>query len=67
MDSSKSELRCLNCGQSEQETPLIPFRYNGNQQWICSQCLPTLIHAPQKLTGKLENAEHIKPAAHHKH
>jgi hypothetical protein len=67
MSSSKSELHCLNCEQSERETPLLHLHFNGDEKWICSQCLPTLIHAPQKLVGKLENAEQIKPAAHHKH
>jgi hypothetical protein len=67
MSSSKKGKSCLNCEQSEHETPLLYLRYNGDEQWICSQCLPTLIHAPQKLTGKLDNAEQIKPAAHHTH
>ena len=67
MSSSKSGLHCLNCEQSEREAPLLHLHYNGNELWICSQCLPTLIHAPQKLVGKLENAENIKPATHNKH
>jgi hypothetical protein len=67
MSSSKSGLHCLNCEQSERETPLLHMHYNGDELWICSQCLPTLIHAPQKLVGKLENAEQIRPAAQHKH
>jgi hypothetical protein len=67
MSFSKSMLHCLNCEQSERETPLLQMRYNGDEIWICSQCLPTLIHAPQKLIGKLENAEQIRPAAHNKH
>jgi hypothetical protein len=67
MSPSKSELHCLNCEQSERETPLLYLHYNGDELWICSQCLPTLIHAPQKLVGKLANAEQIRPAAKHKH
>jgi hypothetical protein len=67
MPLSKSGEQCLNCGQSEYETPLLHLRYDGSEQWICSQCLPTLIHAPQKMAGKLKNAENIKPAAHQKH
>jgi len=67
MSSSKSLLHCLNCEQSDRETPLLHMHYNGDEVWICSQCLPTLIHAPQKLIGKLANAEQIRPAAHHKH
>ncbi len=66
MSSSKSGLHCLNCEQSEREIPLLHLHYNGDELWICSQCLPTLIHAPQKLIGKLENAEQIRPTAQHK-
>ncbi|MCU0411204.1 MAG: hypothetical protein MUF82_01545 [Bacteroidetes bacterium] len=60
-------LFCLSCSRPESETPLIALRYAGSEAWICSQCLPTLIHAPQKLAGKLANAEQIKPAPHHSH
>ncbi len=67
MAIEKSALHCLNCEKSERETPLLHLHYGGEELWICSQCLPTLIHAPQKLVGKIENAEQIKPAAQHKH
>jgi len=67
MSTIKSELHCFNCEKPESETPLLHLHYGGEELWICSQCLPTLIHAPQKLTGKLKNAEHIKPADQHKH
>jgi len=67
MSPSKQELRCLNCELSELEVPLLHLRFDTKELWICSQCLPTLIHAPQKLIGKLANAEKIKPAEQHKH
>lgn len=67
MAINNSELHCLNCEQSERETPLLHMHYNGDELWICSQCLPTLIHAPRKLVGKIKNTENIKPAIHHKH
>jgi hypothetical protein len=44
---------------------LVSLRHAGNQAWICSQCLPVLIHNPQQLIGKLAGAEKIEPAAHH--
>ena len=53
---------CLSCGRPDSEAPLLSLRYAGQESWICSQCLPTLIHAPQKLVGKLVNAEQIRPA-----
>jgi len=67
MSTSKQELRCLSCELSELDAPLLHLRFDTKELWICSQCLPTLIHAPQKLIGKLTNAENIKPAQHHKH
>jgi hypothetical protein len=64
MSSVISEKHCLHCNISENQNPLLNLHYNGKELWICSQCLPTLIHAPQKLVGKLENAEQILPAKH---
>ena len=46
------------------ENDILHLRYKAQEIWICSPCLPTLIHAPQKLAGKLENAEQIKPSPH---
>ncbi|RPI06297.1 MAG: hypothetical protein EHM64_03570 [Ignavibacteriae bacterium] len=65
MNTHTAELHCVNCHASEQDTPLLHLRSNGNELWICSQCLPTLIHAPQKLAGKIEHTDRIKPAPHH--
>ncbi|MCO6450133.1 MAG: hypothetical protein J5I90_05020 [Caldilineales bacterium] len=56
---------CLNCDRSEQEIPLVALRYDGSQAWICSQCLPVLIHRPEQLAGKLARAETLSPAEHH--
>jgi len=44
---------CLNCSRSEQETPLIKLAYRGEELYICPQCLPTLLHKPQNLAGKI--------------
>ncbi len=57
---------CLNCGISENEMPLIHLQYKSKQVFICSRCLPTLIHNPAKLADRLEGSEHF-PAADHKH
>ena len=65
MDESKSELKCLNCGSSEMEIPLISARYAGEQLWICSRCMPVLIHKPEQLIGTLKGADKIPPAPHH--
>lgn len=48
---------CLNCERSEEVIPLVALRYQGQEAWICSHCLPMLIHQPQRLAGKLANAD----------
>lgn len=53
---------CLNCNTSEDEIPLVTLTYSGKPAYICSKCLPLLIHQPQKLIGKLDGAENISPA-----
>ncbi len=54
MAETKTSQHCLNCERSENETPLVALRYQGAPLWICPQCLPTLIHQPEKLADKLK-------------
>ena len=61
MSETKSAFHCLNCERSETDIPLVALRYGGEEQWICSQCLPLLIHQPERLTGKLAGADTITP------
>lgn len=61
MENLENVLACLNCSRLETEIPLVALRHDGEQAWICSQCLPILIHHPQRLTGKLKSAENITP------
>jgi hypothetical protein len=63
MDQSKLLYHCLNCNRPETMAPLVSLRYAGQPAWICTQCLPTLIHQPQQLTGKLAGAENLTPGA----
>jgi len=35
---------CFNCGQNEQDAAILPCRYKGKSIWVCTKCLPTLIH-----------------------
>jgi hypothetical protein len=44
---------CLNCGRSEQEIPLLAVKFQEKDFHICPQCLPILIHHPDRLTDKL--------------
>ena len=64
MDKKTELLRCLNCGTSENDIPLINLRYSGKPAYICSHCLPILIHHPEELKGKIKGAEQIPPAEH---
>ena len=36
--------RCLRCATGEDQAPLVPIRYQGQSLWICTRCLPSLIH-----------------------
>ena len=35
---------CFNCGRSEDDGPLLPVRTKGTSTWVCTRCLPALIH-----------------------
>lgn len=36
--------RCFHCAAGEDQAPLLPVRHQGKSLWICTHCLPTLIH-----------------------
>jgi len=57
MKEAATTIHCFNCSRPETVIPLVSLRYAGNQTWICSQCLPVLIHHPQQLADKLAGAE----------
>ena len=35
---------CHLCGRSEDDSPLLPVRTRGTSTWVCTRCLPALIH-----------------------
>ncbi len=35
---------CFRCETGEDEAPLVPIRHQGQSLWICTRCLPALIH-----------------------
>lgn len=57
--------KCLNCGTTENDMPLVTLTFSGKPAFICTRCLPVLIHNPQQLAGKLKGAENF-PSAEHK-
>jgi len=56
---------CLNCNASESEKPLLTIKFQGDEIYICPQCLPILIHKPATLANKLPGAENFGDAEHH--
>jgi hypothetical protein len=45
---------CLSCGRNEEDVPLVMLRFASNELNICPQCLPVLIHHPDRLAERLE-------------
>lgn len=37
-------IKCFSCGCSEQGNYLLPVRHNMESLWVCTRCLPRLIH-----------------------
>lgn len=35
---------CFVCGTNEDAAPLLPVRTVGTSTWVCTRCLPSLIH-----------------------
>ena len=64
MQDKNTTQQCLNCNRAETEIPLVNLRYARNEAWICSQCLPLLIHHPEELVGKLAGAEQFGASPH---
>ncbi|MHB8781163.1 MAG: ATP-binding protein [Candidatus Geothermincolia bacterium] len=36
--------KCFRCGTDEDAAPLVPVRHRGKSSWVCTRCLPALIH-----------------------
>ena len=36
--------RCCRCETGEDQSPLVPIRHQGQSLWVCTRCLPALIH-----------------------
>jgi len=64
MNQENSLKNCLSCNSSENEIPLVTLTYSSKPAYICSHCLPLLIHHPEQLIGRLKGAENIPPAEH---
>ncbi len=51
-----SEPKCVYCGISHQEAPLVKLVFQGAELAICTTHLPVLIHEPAKIAEALANA-----------
>ncbi len=36
--------RCFQCDTSEDDRALLPVKVHGTSTWVCTRCLPALIH-----------------------
>ena len=61
---STAMARCVSCERSVEEVPLLHVQSRNGMAYICPQCLPVLIHHPERLQGKLAGAEHLQPREH---
>lgn len=43
-DVAYLEQSCFRCGTSEEKAALLPCRKEGQSLWVCTRCLPALIH-----------------------
>ena len=53
--------KCINCEIEETSVPLVSLTFAQTPNWICTQCLPTLIHNPGKLEAKFKNMNIVDP------
>lgn len=53
--------KCISCGREENVVPLVSITFAKNPTWICTQCLPTLIHNPGQLQEKFESMKVDNP------
>lgn len=55
---------CVNCGRTSQQIPVLRLEFQAQTLHICPQCLPTLIHKPHLLIGKMPGAENLAAYEH---
>jgi hypothetical protein len=48
--ADKNEV-CMNCQRTSEQVPLLGLKYSGREHWICPQCLPILIHKPERVAA----------------
>ncbi|APH38832.1 ATP-binding protein [Methanohalophilus halophilus] len=43
-DNEAGSINCFKCGKDENERYLMPLRHEKESIWVCTRCLPALIH-----------------------
>ncbi|RNI14043.1 ferredoxin [Methanohalophilus sp. RSK] len=43
-DTEAGSINCFKCGKDENERYLMPLRHGKESIWVCTRCLPALIH-----------------------
>jgi hypothetical protein len=61
---SAAMAKCVYCERGVEEVPLLHVQSRNGLTYICPQCLPVLIHHPERLQGKLAGAERLQPHEH---
>ncbi|MFW9991681.1 MAG: hypothetical protein ACFFD4_06445 [Candidatus Odinarchaeota archaeon] len=41
--------KCLVCETTENDTPLVSMTYQAKNKWVCTKCLPELIHGRKSI------------------
>ncbi len=49
----KKNKECIVCHQTDQEVPILKFKFKGEKYYICSQHVPVLIHKAESLESIL--------------
>ena len=61
MNSENKLNTCISCSRDENIVPLVAITFAQQPTWICTQCLPTLIHEPQRLVEKFKSMDIDNP------
>ncbi len=61
MSDNLSTKVCISCNRDENTIPLVSITFAKQATWICTQCLPTLIHEPQRLVEKFKSMDTNNP------
>lgn len=57
MTKTLSNDRCFNCARDEDVIPLIAWRFQERDLWVCSECMPLLIHKWMQVQEQLAKVE----------